>query len=63
MAYDRQEHNIGLSAVGTVIKDAVGNMAAVTVVMPTARFEGNEERITAALLQTREEIQAALLGT
>lgn len=62
VAYDRQEHNIGLSAVGTVIKDAVGNMAAVTVVMPTARFEGNEERITAALLQTREQIQAALLG-
>lgn len=62
VAYDREEHNVGLSAVGTVIKDAVGNMAAITVVMPTARFEGNEERITAALLQTRDEIQAALPG-
>jgi DNA-binding IclR family transcriptional regulator len=62
VAYDRQEHNIGLSAVGAAIKDAVGNVAAITVVLPTARFEGNEERIAAALLRTREEIQAALLG-
>ena len=62
VAYDREEHTVGMSAVGTVVKDDRGAMAAITVVMPTARFEGSEERATSALLRTRDEIQAALGG-
>lgn len=62
VAYDREEHTIGLSAVGTVVRDAAGNMAAVTVVAPTARFRGQEERIAGELLRTREELQTALCG-
>lgn len=62
VAYDREEHTIGMSAVGTVVRDAAGNMAAVTVVTPTARFRGNEERLAAALLRAREDMQAALGG-
>lgn len=62
VAYDRQEHTIGISAVGAAIRDAAGSVAALTVVMPAARLEGNEERIAAALLRTRDEIQTALSG-
>lgn len=62
VAYDREEHTMGMSAVGAVVKDGRGAMAAITVVMPTARFEGSEERVTLALLRTRDEIQAAVGG-
>ena len=62
IAYDREEHTIGVSAVGTVVRDAIGAVAAVTVVMPAARFRGEEERVTAALLRTRDEIQSVLHG-
>lgn len=62
VAYDREEHTVGMSAVGTAVRDAAGNMAAVTVVTPTARFEGSEERIATALLRAREDMQAALRG-
>jgi DNA-binding IclR family transcriptional regulator len=62
LAYDREEHTVGMSAVGTVVRDASGDMAAVTVVVPAARFCGNEERIASALLAAREDMQAALRG-
>ena len=35
-------------------------MAAVTVAMPAARLEGHEERIAAALLRAREDIQRVI---
>jgi DNA-binding IclR family transcriptional regulator len=62
VSHDREEHVEGISSVGTVIQDAVGARAAVTVVMPTSRFDGSEERVTAALVRTRDEIQAVLNG-
>lgn len=62
VAYDHQEHTIGVSAVGAAIRDAAGAMAAVTVVMPAARLEGNEEHVANALLRVRDEIQTALNG-
>ena len=62
VAYDHQEHTIGVSAVGAAIRDAAGSVAALTVVMPAARLEGNEEHVAAALLRVRDEIQTALNG-
>ena len=35
-------------------------MAAITVAMPAARLEGQEERIADKLLRTRDEIQNAV---
>ena len=37
-------------------------MAAITVAMPAARLEGQEERIAAALLRARDDIQKAVDG-
>jgi DNA-binding IclR family transcriptional regulator len=62
VAYDHQEHSLGISAVGAAIRDASGASAAITVVMPAARLEGNEEHVAAALLHVRDEIQRALNG-
>ncbi len=62
VAYDREEHALGVSAVACVVHDAVGTTAAITVVMPAARFHGHDETIAAALLHTRDEIQVVLNG-
>jgi len=62
VAFDHQEHTIGVSAVGAAIRDAAGALAALTVVMPAARLEGNEEHIAAAVLRVRDEIQRAVDG-
>jgi DNA-binding IclR family transcriptional regulator len=62
ITYDHQEHTIGIAAVGTTVRDAVGAVAAITVVVPAARFHDGEAEISAALLRTRDEIQAVLNG-
>ena len=62
LAYDREEYTIGIAAVGTALRDSVGATAAITVVVPTSRFSESETEISAALLRTRDEIQAVLNG-
>jgi DNA-binding IclR family transcriptional regulator len=41
-AFDREEHALGICAVGAVAHDAVGNAAAVAVAMPAHRFYEGE---------------------
>jgi DNA-binding IclR family transcriptional regulator len=60
VAFDHQEHTLGVSAVGAALRDSGGSMAAITVAMPAARLEGQEERIAAALLRARDDIQRVL---
>ncbi len=63
VAYDREEHTQGVSAVGAVIRNAWGEVAAVTIPVPTQRFAGQEERLAVALLETCDELDDALLRT
>jgi len=62
LAYDREEFSSGIASVGTAVRDAIGAVAAITVVVPASRFSDSEAEITAALLRTRDEIQAVLSG-
>jgi Transcriptional regulator len=62
VAYDHQEHSLGISAVGAAIRDEAGACAAITVAMPAGRLEGNEERVASALVRVRDEVQRALNG-
>lgn len=52
VAYDREEHTVGICAVGTAIASATGTLAAISIPVPTLRFYGNEEKLAAALLDT-----------
>jgi len=61
-AIDDEEHRLGICAVGTAVSDVVGATAAVTVVAPSARFHGSEQRLIAALLQMRTTVQGVLSG-
>ncbi len=61
VAFDREEHTLQICAVGTVIRDAFGGMAAaITVAAPSHRFYGREQELIAALLDGRERIEQAL---
>ena len=60
IAVDREEHTLGICAVGTVVSSPDGPVAAVTVPLPAQRFAGNEAQLAAALMRTRTAINNAL---
>lgn len=43
VAFDREEHTEGICAVGAAVLDGTGPVAAISVPVPTPRFEGNEK--------------------
>lgn len=49
VAFDRDEHTEGISAVGAAVFDATGPVAAISVPVPTARFARDEARYAAAV--------------
>lgn len=52
IAYDREEHTLGICAVGAVVCAPLNTLAAVTIPVPSVRFYGNEEHLASALLAT-----------
>jgi DNA-binding IclR family transcriptional regulator len=54
VAFDCEEHTAGISAVGIALQDAFGQLAAITIVVPTPRFAGNEQRLAERLRETRD---------
>ena len=62
VAVDREEHTTGISAAGIAIRDPFGALAAISVPMPTQRFEGREQEITDALSEARRDILRGLGG-
>ncbi len=61
IAYDREEHTEGITAVGTAFLDPFGRPMAVSIPVPTARFARLEARLIRELHRTRREI-GVLLG-
>jgi DNA-binding IclR family transcriptional regulator len=62
LAWDREENDIGICAVGTAIPNPFGIPTAVSIPVPASRFRGSEERLAGALLAARREIEAGLRG-
>ena len=62
VAYDREEYVMGVCAVATPVRDAVGAQGALTVELPAGHFFGHEEAIVDALLRHRDNADRALLG-
>jgi DNA-binding IclR family transcriptional regulator len=60
VAFDDQEHTLGISAVGAGVRDAFGAVAAVTIPLPSQRYLGNEEHLTAILRAACQRISEAL---
>ena len=56
IAYDRDEHTNGISAIGIAFRDPRGDIYAVSVPMPTMRFADQEQRIVAAIGKLSSDI-------
>jgi DNA-binding IclR family transcriptional regulator len=62
LAYDHQEQAEGLSAVAALVRNAWGEVAAITIPAPSLRFAGREGALSAALLETCDELDRLLAG-
>jgi DNA-binding IclR family transcriptional regulator len=60
IAYDRQEHTEGISAVGTAYIDPMGRPTAISIPVPTSRFERRESELVERLLHARDRVTALL---
>lgn len=53
-AIDAEEHALGITAVGILVYDMLGNPVMVSVPVPTSRFEQNQDLIIEQLLKTKD---------
>lgn len=61
VAYDREEHTVQICAVGTVVRDQQGRVAAaITIAAPASRFYGREAELVGVLLDGKERIEGSL---
>ena len=56
VAYDREEQSEGICAVGALLTSVHGEAVAVSIPVPTPRFEGREEELAAALRACVESV-------
>jgi DNA-binding IclR family transcriptional regulator len=60
IAYDREEHTIGICAVGTIVTDPFDGHLGVSIAVPSTRFGGNEPKLVKALIACRGDIEKDL---
>jgi len=60
VAYDYEEHTIGIAAVAVALTDTTGPIAAISIPTPADRFEINEPRLRAELLAAAGRARALL---
>jgi DNA-binding IclR family transcriptional regulator len=60
IAFDREEHTLGICAAGIVMRDPLGNHIAISVPVPVQRFEDNQTLIADRLLATKRSLQERL---
>src|ERR1700760_1532225 len=56
VAFDREEHSLGISAAGVALHDPLGNAVAISVPVPSQRFEEQHALIAARLLATKQAL-------
>jgi len=57
VAFDREEHHLGISAVGTTLHNPYGLEVAVSVPVPSSRFVDREDEIVEQVLKGRQRIE------
>jgi DNA-binding IclR family transcriptional regulator len=56
LAYDLEEHSVGISAVGCAFRDPVGREYSLSIPVPSARFEGKKSELSKLLKKTLEDL-------
>jgi DNA-binding IclR family transcriptional regulator len=57
-AYDREEHTLGICAVGVAMQDPLGNAVAISVPVPSQRFQDRHALIAERLLVATRAMEA-----
>jgi len=60
VAYDREEHTLGICAVGVALDDPLGSALAISVPVPSQRFNQQHALIAERLLATKRAMQVDL---
>jgi DNA-binding IclR family transcriptional regulator len=60
VAFDREEHTEGISAVGAVV--SVPALVAISIPLPTQRFTGREDELAAALTEMTARVESIFSG-
>lgn len=60
LAEDHDDHTEGISALGIAFTDAAGDLHAVSIPVPTPRFEQQKANVTTALLRLRADLPRVL---
>lgn len=63
VAYDEEEHCEGVCAIGIAIEDPYGRNIAISIPIPSIRFQRNKELISAKLIEYKSIIEKALGAT
>ncbi|MEJ2432971.1 MAG: IclR family transcriptional regulator [Pseudolabrys sp.] len=58
VAYDREEHTLGICAAGVALHDPLGNPMAISVPVPSQRFEDRASLIAERLIATKHAMEA-----
>jgi DNA-binding IclR family transcriptional regulator len=58
IAYDREEHTLGICALSVLINGPMNSTAALSMPLPSVRFYGYEKILTKELLKSREMINS-----
>ena len=57
IAYDREEHTLGICAAGVALHDPLGNAVAISVPVPTQRFKEHQALIAERLAATKNALE------
>jgi DNA-binding IclR family transcriptional regulator len=60
VAYDREEHTLGVCAVGVAMYDPLGNAVAISVPVPSQRFPDRHTHIAERLIATKRALEAQM---
>ncbi len=60
IAYDREEHTLGVCAVGVALHDPLGNAVAISVPVPTQRFPDRHAMIAERLMATKRAMETRM---
>jgi DNA-binding IclR family transcriptional regulator len=56
LAYDLEEHSVGICAVGTAFRDPLGREYSLSIPVPAARFAGKRQQLSKLLKKTRSDL-------
>jgi IclR family transcriptional regulator, acetate operon repressor len=63
VAFDREEHTLGICAVGVALHDPLGNPIAISVPVPSQRFEDRAAMIAERLIATKRAMETHINST